>query len=241
MNTLRRKLHLALLRLFGRARTSYAPHGIEVQVPHEVDLKLRYNLARSRPYEAAEAAMISAYLHEGMPVIELGGCLGIISALIRSRIGADARHIVVEANPELVALCTRNAAIGAAPGATEVVPAAIDYSGAATVRFSTGKTAHVGHISADGAYSVATTTLSALAEKLPAGPFALVCDIEGGESALIDHEGPLLGRVALLVLETHPKVYPTGAAETERLVSRIEASGLRKVAQDHNVLAFVRH
>lgn len=240
MHTTRRKLHLAVLRLLGREKLSYSPHGIEVQVPREADVKLRYDLARGRPYEEAEAQMIRAHLGLGTPVIELGGCMGIISALIRSRIGPDASHIVVEANPRLAQLCTPNANIGAAAGATQIVVAAVDYSGAETVSFDTGHTAHGGHVAAGGGLSVPTTTLAKLAEGLPDGPFALICDIEGAETGLIERDAAMLDRVSLFVLETHPKVYPGGMADTQRLLAAIEARGMRRVAQVKNVYAFVR-
>lgn len=240
MHTLRRKLHLAVLRAMGREKLVYSPHGIAVSVPREADVKLRYDLARGRPYEEAEAQMIRQYLAPGTPVIELGGCMGIISALIRRQIGADAPHIVVEANPRLAQLCAPNARIGASDGATTVVVAAVDYSGAATVSFDTGQTAHGGHVAAGGGLSVPTTTLAALAQGLPDQPFALICDIEGAETGLIDHDSAMLDRVCLFVLETHPKVYPGRAADTERLLAAIEARGLRRVAQMKNVYAFIR-
>lgn len=240
MQNLRRKLHLAILRALGREKLEFAPHGIAVHVPRDADLKLRYDLSRGRPYEQAEAEMIRAHLAPNMPVIELGGCLGIVSALIRQTIGPTAPHIVVEANPRLARMCEPNARIGAIKDATQVVVAAIDYSGAATVSFSTGRTAHGGHVAQGGDITVKTTTLSTLAASMPAGPFALICDIEGAEVGMIENEADTLARVSLLVLETHPKVYAAGDADTRRLISLITASGLRQVAQAKNVLAFAR-
>ncbi len=240
MHTLRRKAHLGILRLLGRERLIYAPHGIPVAVPREADVKLRYDLARGRPYEEAEAAMIRAHLKPGTAVIELGGCLGIISALIRSHIGPTAPHIVVEANAALAAFCAPNARIGAAPDATRIVVAAVDYSGATTVSFDTGRTAHGGHVAAEGGISVPAITLSTLAKDLPVGPFALICDIEGAETALIEQEAAVLQRVSVFVLETHPKVYPQGQADVRRLIALGEAAGLKRVEQVKNVYAFVR-
>jgi FkbM family methyltransferase len=175
-----------------------------------------------------------------MPVIELGGCLGIISALIRQQVGPTPRHIVVEASDRLAHYCRANATLGAAEGATEIVVAAVDYSGAASVSFATGRMAHSGRVAASGGMSVPTTTLSRLAATLPDGSFALVCDIEGAEVPMITHEMALLSRVAVMVLETHPKLYPGGKADMEALVAQIEKTGLRRVAQAANVFAFSR-
>ena len=240
MHTLRRKLHLDILRLLGREKVTFAPHGIVVSVPREADVKLRYDLARGRPYEAAEAKMIETYLRFGTPVIELGGCLGIVSALIRRQIGPDATHIVVEAKSELARICAANARIGATDAAVRVVVAAIDYSGTQTVSFSTGKTAHGGHVSTAGELRVPAITLSSLAAAMPAGQFALVCDIEGAELAMVEREDAVLRRVDLLILETHPKSYPAGVADRDRMIAMIQSNGLRQVAQDKNVYAFKR-
>lgn len=240
MHTIRRKAHLAVLRLLGREKLTYAPHGIPVAVPREADVKLRYDLARGRPYEEAEAAMIRAHLKPDTPVVELGGCLGIISALIRSHIGPNAPHIVVEANPVLAEFCAPNARIGAAQDATQIVVAAVDYSGAPTVSFDIGRTAHGGHVATGGGLNVPAITLEKLVNLLPGGPFALICDIEGAEVALIENEAALLQRVSLFVLETHPKVYKEGMADTQRLIALVEAAGLKRAAQVKNVYAFVR-
>lgn len=240
IQTYKRRLYLAVQRWLGNEKLTFSPHGIAVSVPRAADLKIRYDLARGRAYEGSEAAMIVAHLPKSMPVIELGGCLGIISALIRRQIGPAAPHIVVEANAELAAFCRPNAMIGAADGATQIVVAAVDYSGATSVSFSAGRMAHSGRVSEGGKISVPTTTLAKLAAGLPDGPFALICDIEGAEVPLILHEADLLSRVSVLVLETHPKLYPGGKRDLAALLAAVTKTGLRCVAQARNVYAFTR-
>ena len=50
----------------------------------------------------------------------------------------------------------------------------------------------------------------------------------------------MLRRVDLLILETHPKSYPAGVADRDRMIAMIQSNGLRQVAQDKNVYAFKR-
>ena len=178
-------------------------------------------------------------------VIELGGCFGLISAVIRQAIGPDARHIAVEADAGLARACAENAVIGANPQCTSTIVAAVDYSGRDTVTFQTGHNAHVGHVPGAGEVGatgkpVATTTLRKLAALLPDGPFALVCDIEGTELALFQADADLLPRITLLVLETHPKVYSGGEADLAQMVATITASGLRVVEEAEQVICFTR-
>jgi FkbM family methyltransferase len=236
----RRRAYLALRAATGSLPRSFAPHGVPVVIPRDADVEIRYLLARGRPYEQAEAELIRSHLAPGSNVIELGGCMGVVSALVRHRIGPDAHHIVVEASPALAAICGPNATRGVAEGATEMVVAAVDYSGAETVTFSQGHNAHVGHVAGpgEGGVTVPAVTLSALAERLPAGPFALICDIEGAELALFAAERPLLECISLIVLETHPGVYPRGEADLATLIAGIEAAGFTLQRQIGQVVCF---
>lgn len=242
MTKLNRRLYLWIHDRLSPEPDVFSPHGLPVRIPRSADGTLRYTLARRRPYELPEANLIRAYISPDMPVVELGGCMGVVSATIRHRIGPRARHVVVEAIPELAAICRVNASAGAEPGATVVIEAAVDYSGSPTVTFATGHSAHVGHVATSGepGITVGTITLSALASEMPAGSFALVCDIEGGELALFEHDAQTLARVDVLVLETHPHVYPNGDQDLRRLLERIESLGLRQVAEMEQVYGFRR-
>lgn len=242
MKKLRRRLHLWVLEKLGRETEVFAPHGIRVRVPANSDPMVRYNLARGRPYEAPEAEMVSTYLEPGTHVIELGGCMGILSALVRQKIGPEARHVIVEALPDLAAICEENASIGAAPGKTTVIRAAVDYSGAESVTFAVARDAHSGHIARSGenGVTVPAIRLSDLARQLPDGPFALLCDIEGAEIAMVDAEADILQRVGLFILETHPKLYPGKKAAQRDLMGKIEAAGFEKANEIADVVCYRR-
>ena len=246
MKFMKRQRRLALLWVlerFGISTEVFFPYGVEVHVPKHSDLSMRYNLVRKRPYEVGEARMIQAFLQPGTHVIELGGCVGVISALIRHVIGPDAHHVVVEADPDLAEVCRANAARAAKPGALTMVNAAIDYSGAATVRFAAGHNAHVGHIAAAGeaGRDVPATTLAKLMPFLPEqGQAALVCDIEGAELALCDIDAEHLARFALVILETHPNVYAGKTADLDKLRHQMDAAGFEVIDEYEQVIGYRR-
>jgi FkbM family methyltransferase len=242
MKKLRRRLHLWVLEKLGRETELFAPHGIQVRVPADADPMVRYNLARGRPYEAPEAEMVRAYLEPGTNVIELGGCFGILSAFVRQKIGPDAMHLIVEALPDLADICEVNARIGAGPDKTEIIRAAIDYSGAPCVTFAVARNAHSGHLarSGEGGITVPSITLAGLAKRMPEGSFALLCDIEGAETAMVAAEQETLQRVSLFILETHPKLY-SGKKQTQAdLMQAIEAAGFEKIQQIADVICYRR-
>ena len=106
--------------------------------------------------------MVRKYLSIVMTVIELGGCYGIVSALIRKQIGLDAKHIIVEADPPLAKICVLNANLENTKNIAEVVVATVDYSGAKSITFSPGQNVHGGHVAnnEEAGFSVPTTTLA---------------------------------------------------------------------------------
>jgi len=242
MKKLRRKFYLWMQKRKGREVEDFNVHGVNVHIPAHADHDIRYLLARGRSYEGPEARLIQQYLEPDMPVVELGGCMGVISAVIRRKIGPDACHLVVEADAGLAVICKANAMQEAANGATKVVVAAVDYSGVEIVTFASGKNAHVGHIAAAGeaGAAVPTVSLSALAQHFPDGRFALVCDIEGAEVAMFENETALLGRLEVIILETHPKFYDGGQATEDKMLTLLAEHGLYVVARDENVVCLKR-
>lgn len=237
----RRKIYMALAELRGTSTTQFAPHGVTITIPPGIDDNIRYQLTRGRSYEVPEGRFVKDMLKPDMPVVELGGSLGVVSALIRSVIGPKAKHIIVEANDALVDVCWTNATQMAADGMTEIVVAAIDYSGQATVTFNTGSGAHVGSVSATGGgMTVPTTTLSQVVSKIGDGPFALVSDIEGMEAEMLANEADVLSRVSVFILETHPHAYSAGPSTVDQIVEVCESLGLVLKDQKDDVLCFVR-
>lgn len=215
---------------------------LPVVVPASAGLGVRNSLLRGR-YELDEAAMIEAHLGTDLPVIELGGSLGVVSRLIRSRIGPAQRHIVVEANPAIAPICAANAARDAAAGATEFVCAAVAY-GAPTVRFAVHRDIHSSGLAATGpvtSVEVPTVSLKDLVARLgAAAPYALVSDIEGGEFAIFERESEALAGLRLAILEIHPDAYAADGRSTEEFMALAAGHGLRVIDRQADVLVLRR-
>jgi FkbM family methyltransferase len=231
---------MLLHKLFVSDNEVFSPHGVSIIIPKDGDLAIRYLLARGRPYEAPEADMVRKYLSIGMNVIELGGCYGIISALIQKQIGPDAKHIIVEADPSLAKICAANANLDNTDNGAELVIAAVDYSGEKKITFAKGQNAHDGHIAGNGepGFSVSTTTLAKQVKKLPENEYILVCDIEGAELELSINEKAALSQVYLLILETHADIYPRKKLDYEEMQKNIENAGLTEIEKSGAVVCF---
>lgn len=210
-------------------------HGLKVRISEDSPPGVGSALIRQK-YEREEAYLIIRHLPAERAVIELGGSIGVVSALIRSRLAADVKHIVVEANPALIDFCRQNAAQGTETW-TEVVNAALGY-GAPVLRFAIGNNIHANHLAGanEGAariIEVPAITLEQLVTRsgIEDG-FSLVCDIEGAELDLVQNELAVLGRAGMVIMELHPGVYPGGSrdeAELHYLMQKIGFALLERV------------
>jgi FkbM family methyltransferase len=158
-------------------------------------------------YESAEYRFVQRYLPADCDVIELGGSLGAISCTIRRRIAADRRQFVVEADPRLAIVLRRNLAINDCARGVEVIEAAISYGGGDTVQFALGERSDSGRIAADAGglptIEVPAVTLAQLIDRHDLIDFALVCDIEGVEWRIVEHDLEALAKARVIVMETH--------------------------------------
>lgn len=217
-------------------------HGGAVDVPDDLHLRIRAKVA-SGEYEATECELIEAFLPSDRPVVELGGCLGLVSNVIARRLKPGTPFVVVEANPALHEICQRNATLDGAAGNVQVESAAIAYDGADVI-FDVSDNVHVSRLAADGAGQGVRVPARTLAEVLAAagitGRYSLICDIEGAELDLIDRDANALGRCDLLVIEMHPVEFEKAGRSLEEMVAKIERLGLVERKRMADVFAFER-
>ncbi|MGB3405960.1 MAG: FkbM family methyltransferase [Jannaschia sp.] len=237
-------------RRVGRHLRDHGPvfefHGLTVRGPDAMDIALANALMKSK-YEVEEADFVRTHLPSDRPVIELGGSLGAISALIGSRLEPGVPHLVVEANPELVAICQENASQNGARPDTRVIGAALSYGGT-DVSFTIGANQHVsrltstpGKVQQGRRVTVATITLAALHAQLGAPDgYSLVCDIEGAEAEMVARDAAVLRQAGFILLETHPRFYGGGPEEAKALCAGIEALGFETLAASGDVVVFRR-
>jgi len=186
-------------------------------------------------HEAPERALVRAHLAPGLPAIELGAGIGIVSCSINKKLTQPRNHIVVEANPDLIATLETNRRLNGCE--FQIRNAALAYSGEETVlRIDSWATSRVGG-GGTGRAVVATTTLAKLLRETGFVHLSLVVDVEGAEADLVEREGTLLGeRVRTLIVETHPSII--GGDRTARMIATIHSFGFVEVARSQQVLAF---
>ena len=191
-------------------------------------------------YEAFERYAISRFLVPDLPVIELGGSIGIVSCLTNSRLARPEEHVVVEANPALIAPLIANRDRNRCRFG--IVNAALAY-GHATVAFHVSASSVASTLldttGATRVVDVDAVTFESLVSRAGFGRCALVCDIEGAEIDLVAHEAEALARfVELFIVEVHPQL--VGAEAVAALETRLQSVGFSPIWSRGTVWVF-RH
>jgi FkbM family methyltransferase len=141
------------------------------------------------------------------------------------------RHVVVECNPTLLPTLQHNRDLNGCGFSIE--PHALAY-GNETMTFSVSDHFMKGRITVEGdkRISVRTITLSRLLKKYQFETINLICDSEGGEVEMVQHEAELLrDHVKCLILEIHPE--ERGAEAIASTLATLQQIGFDIVERDH--------
>ena len=205
------------------------------------DDRMKLELVR-KEYEKFERQAALQYVWPAAPVVELGACMGIV-ACITNRVLTGARsHVVIEANPLVIPLIEKNRSANRCD--FEVLNAAIAY-GASTVTFTPsqefwGNSLRENSSAESGVdpVTVPTVRLGDIVRERNMDSFTLICDIEGHEYELVQHEADVLARAETIILETHARMI--GEAKNTELLGKLDELGFRKIDEDSNVVVLRR-
>jgi FkbM family methyltransferase len=180
-------------------------------------------------HEREERRLLKRWLRVDLPIVEFGGGLGVISCLANRRLDRPEKHVVVEANPEIVPLLEQNRVLNGCR--FRVVNKALVH-GKEAVEFGINSRFTASRIDGPGtSISVGATTLAAIADESGFDQISLICDIEGAETALVEHEiDALRKRVRMFLVEIHPGII--GEEAESRIIGTLESAGF--VLREHH-------
>ena len=156
-------------------------------------------------YEAPERLAVTRYLRRDLPVIEFGGSMGVVACVTNRLLNNPAAHVVVEANPLVIPQLELNRSLNDCQ--FEIVQGAIAY-GSDSVTFYPSSNVCISSLAEPGdqpPVTVQAMTLGELLRERAFDRFNLVCDIEGMEYELVQHELEVLRSADTLILETHAR------------------------------------
>jgi FkbM family methyltransferase len=190
-------------------------------------------------YELPERRAVVRHLRRDLPVIELGGALGVVACITNKLLEDPTSHVVVEANPLAIAQLKLNKESNHC--GFEIVNRAIAY-GVDTVTFSPAVDLAGTSIDADGTQlegterpvTVEATQLGKLVGGHGFGRFSLVCDIEGKEYDLVCHEIEVLKSADAIIMETHARII--GEEKIKLMMNKLTDIGFEVVQEDDYVI-----
>jgi FkbM family methyltransferase len=193
--------------------------GLRIEVPS------RYlaGVLRLGGFEIYERELVVQHLPRELPLIEIGGGLGLVSCLANRRLANPRAHICIEANPHITTLLQRNRDRNGCQ--FSIISAALAYDATEVTLGVDDNIAEsaVGDI-ARPSVTVKAVRLADVLETAQFERFSLICDIEGAEQALFREEGDLLReRAETIMIEVHPHIY--GKDGVQSLHNRLDALG----------------
>src|SRR5262249_10730080 len=195
------------------------------------------NLLKTGRYELPERIAVRRYLNDQLPVIELGASIGVVACATNLRLQRRDQHVVVEANPTLIPCLTENRRRNGC--GYEILHRAVGYECDVVEMHLHRNNALVGSKYIDGGEVVRIPAIR-LREILKSRGFeraALICDIEGSEYELMQHDASVLGeRVSLLILELHERML--GQERTHLVRKTLADIGFACVYKNHENYVF---
>lgn len=169
-------------------------------------------------YEKEERTLVEQHIDTNDHVLELGGCVGVISCLTSKKIGKN-QHCVVEANPHLLPYLRENRQRNHAH--FQILEAAVTESDRLEFHLNRNMVGGSTERKTQAHCFVSGVPLSEVTERF--GPFnALIMDIEGGEWNFLMQYRQELSNYQKLLIEFHPAIL--GAERIEAL-----RAGLREM------------
>lgn len=180
-------------------------------------------------YENYERQMIQHNLPYDEPVIELGASIGVIACLVNRKLLSPDQHVVVEANPEVIPTLKKNRDLNKCQ--FEIVEAAVAYGGD-SITFVSNGISLLGSIyhEAGKKMEVPARTLQSIAEKAGFRYFNVICDIEGSEIEMIEHEIDFIREhVGMIIMEAH-YFTPYSDDGVNGMVEKLQTNGFEIIA-----------
>ena len=201
------------------------------------DNSMKLELLTGR-YERPERDAARRHIRAEWPVVELGGCIGVVACITNKLLKHAEAHVVLEANPLAIPYLKSNRDSNHC--SFKILNRALAY-GSETVTFQPtlnfwGNS--LGHNGGQPPVTVPAIQLGQILHDEGFEKYALICDIEGYEFELVMQEPDALSKAALIILEVHPHMI--GEDKVKTLLSKLADMGFKTIDQSALVVVLSR-
>lgn len=211
---------------------TYKVEGLDLVIPFDLtDIKFRGQFPIDF-YEKQERRYLKKYLPTNAAVLELGACLGVVSCLTNRLLDQPERHVVVEANPNVVPVIEENKRRNQCSFHIEHCM----ISSRPTNEFFLGNSILMSSNRRQSAtkISIAGKTVADLEREHGLKFDALVMDIEGGELDFLRENREWLKNLRVIFMEVHPHPEILSSEEVKECQAILEAAGFEKTVDETN-------
>ena len=188
-------------------------------------------------YEEPERSAARRYIRREWPVVELGGCIGVVACVTNKLLQRAEAHVVLEANPLAIPHLKSNRDANGC--AFKIMNRALAYD-ADSVTFSPSLDFWGNSLlhdeSRESSVTVPATQLCWILREEQFEKYALICDIEGLEYELVMREPDALRNAELVIMEVHPHIL--GEEKVQTVLSRLADLGFKTIERSALVFVF---
>ena len=211
-------------------------NGCVFEIPKDITTRSFRSCFLTDAYEIDERRLVSRFVQPDDQVLELGGCLGIVSCIANKRLGDPTRHLVVEANPDCLPGLCRNRELNSCAFAVENCavcdqPDITFFPNSAFIVSGTTKE------QSERSVRVTGKSLKQLFETQDSFS-VLIMDIEGSELETLESSMETLKRFRLVIIELHD--WLIGADGVARCREILCQSGFQMAEQSFITEAWIR-
>lgn len=196
-----------------------------------------------KTYESPEIALMKKYLDPGDSIIELGACIGVVSCISNKMLDHPENHVVVEANPDLIAEIEKNKANNRCHFSLENALISNQafktfYTYNIAISGSLQKKVHNPKLVLSREVQVKGVGFESLQAKYGLKFSVLLMDIEGAEYTLIEENLEFLKGLRLLIIEFHPNIMEH--LDTEKYHRYLEEIGFKFAEKIEKTSVYIR-
>ena len=218
----------------------YKFSNLDVLIPKDASLNLKYSIISNR-YEAPERRLIDKYLIVNSNVIELGGSLGLLSKYTASKLEPNSKHVIVEANPNLISYLKKNIFFESRKNSTYIENFAIAYNNN-EIDFHLDDDILCSRIVNNNtlkSVKISVRKLSHFVNKyFKNEKYTLIMDIEGSEGSVFEYDKDILKNCLMVIVELHPDLLPLYGYTVDSFLLLAKENGMKQIDRDNNVYVF---
>ncbi|MFN0014157.1 MAG: FkbM family methyltransferase [Saprospiraceae bacterium] len=222
-------------------KKSVVLNGVDVLVPLDLaDFRLRGQFMIGS-YERQERRFLKTHLRPDAAVLELGGCLGIVSCVANRLLKHPERHIVLEANPKLIPYIQRNKEHTNSAFSVECCIISNNPENRFFASETIGSSSILRKTKNSVQISVPGKTIADLENTHQIKFDTLIMDIEGAELVFLRENRQWMRQIETVFMEIHPHSDLLSDSDVAECRQILEEAGLRIVATEDYIWVLQRN